>query len=118
MVKANTLSGKSILIFFVPDCDHCQRQAEDIHQHLDVFKNYSIYFIASNPLSEIMRFGETYGLQGYQNIFFARAEAEEVINLLGPMSVPTLYIYSQEKLLVSKLEGETSVVEISKLLSP
>ena len=115
-VNAQTLPGKSILIFFGPDCDHCQRQAEAIHQQMDVFKDYSLYFIASNPLSEIIDFSETYGLRGYSNVFFARAEIEDVINLLGPMSVPTLYIYSDKKRLVKKLDKETAIEEIAKFL--
>src|SRR6185369_7753664 len=105
-----------ILIFFGPDCDHCQRQAESIRKQLDVFKNYALYFIASSPDAEIIRFAETYQLQGYTNIFFARAEIAEVIDRMGPMSVPGIFIYSADRQLVKKFDGETAVNEIAKFL--
>ena len=114
--KATTLPGKVVLIFFGPDCDHCQRQAESILKQLDVFKNYSLYFIASNPEQEIIQFAEKYNLQSYPNIFFARAEVAEVIGKMGPMSVPGIFIYSDEKHLIKKFNGETAIDEIAKFL--
>ena len=115
-LKANTLPGRVILIFFGPDCDHCQRQAESIRKQLEVFKNYSLYFIASSPDSEIIHFAKTYQLQGYSNIFFARAEIAEVIEKMGPMSVPGIFIYSEDRQLVKKFKEETAVNEIAKFL--
>lgn len=115
-LKATALPGKAVLIFFGPDCDHCQRQAESIRKHIDVFNNYSLYFIASNTELEIIRFAEDYKLQGYPNIFFAQAEVAEVIGKMGPMSVPGIYIYSSEKRLIKNFDGETAVDEIAKFL--
>lgn len=115
-LNASALSGKVILIFFGPDCDHCQRQAESIREQLDVFKNYTLYFIASSPDSEIIQFAESYHLLGYPNILFARAEIAEVIGKMGSMSVPGIFIYSAEKQLVKKFNGETAVNDIAKFL--
>ncbi len=115
-VMANTLPGNSILIFFGPDCDHCQRQAESMRLQLDTFENYSLYFIASNPITEIARFAETYQLRGYPNIFFAQADGPEVMRVLGPLDVPTIYIYSGDRSLVKKFINQTKVYEIAKFL--
>ncbi len=115
-VMANTLPGNSIFIFFGPGCDHCQRQAEDMHRQLDTFKNYSLYFIATNPIPEIAHFAETYKLQGYPNIYFAQADGPEVMRVMGPLGVPTIYIYSGERSLVKRFVNETKVDEIAKFL--
>ena len=90
------------------------------HLSLNHYTQYnitnSLYFIASNSLSEIAHFADVYRLKDYKNVFFARAEVEEVINLLGPMSVPTIYIFSEGKQLVKKFDKETSTEEMAEFL--
>lgn len=109
---ANQLSGKSILIFYSPDCDHCQREAQDFQKHISAFRNYSIYFISASLPEDARLFAQTYGLQEEKNITFALATYEDVVRTLGPMPTPTVYIYSHDKKLVKKFEGETSVEEM------
>ena len=112
----NSLGGNTILIFYVPDCDHCQREAEAIQNQLEVFKNYSLYFIAASEPEEIKRFAERYQLNGRVNVFFARAEVADVVREMGPVGTPALYIYSHEKRLIKKFDGETKVTEIAEVL--
>ncbi len=115
-LMANSLAGNTILIFYIPDCDHCQREAEAIHSQLDVFKNYSLYFITASGTEEIKRFAETYRLNGLPNVFFARTTVADVIREMGPIGTPSLYIYSREKRLIKKFDGETTVAEIEAVL--
>ena len=115
-VMVNSLGGNTILIFYVPDCDHCQREAEAIRNQLEVFKNYSLYFIAASEPEEIKRFAERYQLNGRVNVFFARAEVADVVREMGPVGTPALYIYSHEKRLIKKFDGETQVAEIAEVL--
>lgn len=115
-LMANSLSGKTILIFYIPDCDHCQREAEAIRSQFDVFKNYALYFITASGTEEIKRFAETYRLNGLPNVFFARTEVADVIREMGPIGTPSLYIYSREKRLIKKFDGETKVAEIAAVL--
>lgn len=115
-LMANSLAGKTILIFYIPDCDHCQREAEAIRSQLDVFKNYTLYFITASGTEEIKRFAETYRLNGLPNVFFARTEVTDVIREMGPIGTPSLYIYSREKRLIKKFDGETKVAEIEAVL--
>ena len=113
---ANELPGKTILIFYNPDCDHCQREAEEIRFRLDDFKNYTLYFIAASPDENVRLFAEKYDLLGKGNVLFAKAEVPDVIREMGPMSSPSLYIYSDKKQLIKKFDGETAVEEIIKAL--
>lgn len=115
-LMTNTLPGRLVLIFYNPACDHCQREAEAIRTGLGVFQNYSLYFIAANSLEEIRQFAKDYDLEGHQNILFARAEVADVIREMGPMGTPALFIYSSDKQLVKKFDGETKVEEIVKYL--
>ena len=70
-LMTSTLEGGTILIFYVPDCDHCQREAEAIRGQLNAFKDYSLYFITASEPDEMNRFAERYGLKGFANVYFA-----------------------------------------------
>src|SRR6186713_583617 len=61
-VDTRDLEGTVIIIFFQPDCDHCQREAKEIRKHLDAFKKYELYFVTSNQKSEVENFVKDYDL--------------------------------------------------------
>ncbi len=115
-INVSSLPGKIVLFFFSPDCDHCQREATDIREHLNAFKNYDLYFIAARGSGEIEAFAKTYGLNDISNVHFAQAEVPDVVRVMGAIGTPTLYIYSDKKRLVKKFENETDVDEIVKFL--
>src|SRR5689334_4516789 len=54
------LRGKTILILFQPDCDHCQREAKQIHDNLSAFQGYEMYFISTATLEELKKFSTDY----------------------------------------------------------
>ena len=116
MRSARDLPAKSILIFYFPDCDHCQREAADFSKHLATFKNYHLWFIASVPFPEIQKFAADYKLMGYDYVHFVRTEPKDIIGNYGGISTPSVYIYSKEKKLVKFFNGETKVEEILKHL--
>src|SRR5690348_4581997 len=46
-VNVKDLTGKNALIFFQPDCDHCQREAQEFEHNLEAFAGTTLYFITS-----------------------------------------------------------------------
>ena len=110
-INLSQLKGKAILILFQPDCDHCQREAKEIRQHLDEFKDYSLYFISSDQLPSIEQFGKSYDLLGHGNVNFASTTVDDVIKNFGPIPAPSVYIYSDQKL-VKKFNGEVAIETI------
>jgi len=114
--SARDLPAKSILIFYFPDCDHCQREAADISKHLTAFKNYHVWFIAVVPFPEIQKFAIDYKLIGYNYVHFVQTEPKDITDNYGGIQTPSLYIYSKEKKLVKYFNGETKVEEIIKFL--
>src|SRR5688500_15986676 len=55
-IRTKELTGKNVFVLFQPDCDHCQQVAVQIEQRLEEFKNYTLYFISSSPMENIMAF--------------------------------------------------------------
>ena len=111
-VNVKDLSGKNALIFFQPDCDHCQREAQEFERNLEAFNGTTLYFITSGPMDEIKAFADTYKLSGRQNVHFAFTAPLNVLNNYGPISAPSVYVYSEDHKLVKGFNGETPIERI------
>jgi peroxiredoxin len=108
--------GKVVLILFQPECEDCQREAVQIRNNLNAFNAYTLYFISSAPLPQISEFRTSFNLQSYENIIFAQTTVQNVINTLGPIPAPSVYIYSNEGKLVKYFNGEVEIELIKNAL--
>ncbi len=109
---ARSLAGKVILVFFLPDCDHCQREARQISNNLNAFRDYTLYFVSTAPLPEQEQFGREYNLSGRPNVSFAQASPDELYKHFGLFPTPTVYIYREGGRLVKVFRDETPVEQI------
>ena len=114
--STRNLPGSSILILFNTDCDHCQREAGEIAEKNEAFKNYELLFIASDSVHHILNFAKTYNLADKANVKFGRAEGQDVYTNFGSISTPAIYIYNRERKFVKSFLGETPVEELIKYL--
>lgn len=112
LLSGKDLPGNSILIFFQPDCDHCQREALEISENAQAFKDYTLYFITPDSFESMQQFAATYKLENLDRTVFLQTSVNEILNHLGRISAPSLYIYSKDKKLVKHLDGEKPVKEI------
>lgn len=115
-LSAKSIEGKTVLILFQPDCDHCQHEAEQIENNLSVFRDYTLYFVSSSPVHELEKFANDYKLRGIPNVLFGQTTTESILNSFGPIQTPSIYIYSGEGKLVKHFNGQTEVGEIIKYL--
>lgn len=116
VLNAKKIAGKTVMVLFQPDCDHCQREATQISENLESFKGYKFYFVSSAALTDIARFGNDFNLAGKENIFFGSAPSESIYNNFGPIEAPSIYIYSEEGKLVKQFNGEIAISEILKYI--
>lgn len=114
--SARNLPAKSILVIYFPDCDHCQREASAISNHLKAFDNYYLWFISTASYADIQRFSIQNKLMGHNKVYFVRTETQDVLSNFGGIPTPSVFIYSSEKKLVKAFKGETKIEEILKHL--
>jgi peroxiredoxin len=111
-VQATSLKGSFILILFQPDCDHCQREAQEFQKNLAAFTNYNLYFVSSVGIPETEAFAKQYGLSGHDNVKFGVTPVQSVLDNFGAISAPSIYIYNGSGKLVKKFNGETDIQQI------
>ncbi len=114
--STRNLPGASILILFNTDCDHCQREAKEIAEKSEAFKNYELLFIAADSVHHIENFAKMYNLTNKPNIKFGQAEFQDVFVNFGSIPTPAIYVYSRGRKFVKSFLGETPVEEVIKYL--
>lgn len=114
-LSTKTLKGKNVFVLFQPDCSHCQEEAVHIEQHLAEFKDYTLYFISSSPMDQIMAFARNFKLDDKENVKFAWTAPEGVLTYYGPIQTPSIYIYSDGRLRQT-FNGQTEIGNIIRAL--
>lgn len=115
-IDVRQLTGKIVLIFYQPDCDHCQREASEIAQNIAAFKGASLYFITSDVAEKAARFANEYKLSRIQHVYFGLTSTESVLKNFGPIATPSIYIYSEDRKLIKAFNGEVNISTILKYI--
>lgn len=114
-VSFKEVSGKALIVFFNPDCDHCQREALLMSQNKNMFSDYQVYFITIDQIPAIVQFQKDFGLVD-DNFHFGRAEGPEIIKAVGQISeVPTFFAYENQKLR-ARVQGEVTLDNLKAIL--
>lgn len=114
--SASELSGNVALILFQPDCDHCQREAEDIRRNIDGFKDFELYLISSAPLEEVIQFARQYDLEGQKQVHLATTTVPDILRSFGPIDAPSIYLYGQDGKLIQSFNGEVAIEVVLKYI--
>lgn len=115
-VAFKEVSGKVLIVFFNPSCDHCQREAKLISENKDVIKDYQVYFVTPEPMDSIAKFSVEYNLYRESNVHFGQAQGPAIINAVGQINtVPAFMVFNDQALVVRK-EGELSIDQLRDML--
>lgn len=107
---------KAVLVLFQPDCDHCQAEGKQIHERANEFEAYTIYFISASSHAEMKKYAEDLKLNTHKSFHFVSTDVQSILDSYGPISAPSVYIYSETGKLLSKFNGQTDIEKIVKAL--
>jgi cytochrome oxidase Cu insertion factor (SCO1/SenC/PrrC family) len=57
-----------VLIYFDPDCDHCQRLMTELFKKINSFKKVELVLITFKPVTEVGAFEKKYATSKYENM--------------------------------------------------
>lgn len=106
---------KIVVVLFQPDCDHCQREAVQIGENLEAFKDYTLYMVSSSEWQEIESFASAYGLPKSERVRYVTATVQDIVGNFGSVPTPSLYIYNGGKLIQS-FNGEVAIEVVLKYI--
>lgn len=104
----------TIILFFNPDCDHCQYEAKAILEHKSDFTATNFWWVATVDSSAINDFSKKYNLFKLSNHYFAKLPADRLVETFGSVSVPHIFIYHKTGVLQKEFRGETKIEALLK----
>lgn len=107
----------TVVMFFHPDCEHCQYEAKEITGRKSAFADINLWWISAADASDIKEFDQTYGLSKFVNTYLAHIPGEKIMQTFGSVSVPHIFIYDEQGLLQKQFKGETRIDAILKYVN-
>lgn len=105
--------GKNlVLIYFSPDCEHCQKETKSILDNINLFKEVKFYFVTNDPFDRMLVFKEYYKIDHYKNITLGRDYNFFLFNHMKGIIPPYLALYNKDKKLREEFKGETKANEL------
>ena len=112
------VKGKPVVvIFFDPDCDHCQQEATWISEQIEKFSKINLLFVSWGEMKPIRGFAEKYFSKvkitpGMIN--FTKDTQYKIDKWFGDSPVPSIHIYGSDWKHRQSFFNETGVEEILK----
>lgn len=92
-----------MLLFFSPDCEHCQAETKNLLGNMDALENIRIYFITVDPLEKMRVFNKYYKLSMYRNIVVGRDYNFTMFKNFDIPTTPVIVLfnkYKQERVII------------------
>lgn len=116
IVKSSDIKYDKYLtvVYFDPDCEHCNKVTEGIVKNIDKFKNTKMVFISFGDKTQMATFQKKY-FAGNKNVQFLHDKNMKIFDAFpDAIDTPTLYIYNKNKAFVAKIEHEPLAKDIYK----
>jgi len=107
----------TIILFFNPDCDHCQYEAKLILEHQSDFTDTNFWWVTTVDGSAINDFSKKYHLDKLSKHYFAKLSTEKFVETFGSVSVPHIFIYDKAGVLQKEFRGETKIEALLKYIN-
>jgi hypothetical protein len=104
------------IIYFDPECDHCEFETAEITKHINAFPHTEFIMVSSGTSGKIADFITKFKLREYPQITVLQDKANKFNAWFGLSEVPSIYIYDENGWLKRKFVGETRFEAIVKSL--
>ena len=103
---------KTIIMFFSPECSHCQHQTEDMIAAIDSLKDVQIVMATYQPFAEMVEFNKKYGIEKFSNIKLGRDTKYFFPPYYRMKSLPHLALYDDKGAYVTGFEGNQKIATL------
>lgn len=115
-IKRDNLAKRNgtLIIYFSPDCHHCQQQMDWLQKDLNAFSKYNLVLATYQPMEELKAFYDKYKMASWKNLYIGRDEKFFLPPYFKIGNLPFLALYDKNGNLLTSFEGTT---EINKVLA-
>ncbi|MFY7899430.1 MAG: TlpA family protein disulfide reductase [Chitinophagaceae bacterium] len=105
-----------VIIYFSPECGHCEIEAKQIGLHMDSLRKAFFVFVSYHPLEKIKAFSEKYYLNKFSNIVVGRDIAYYIPVFFKVKYTPFVAVYDKNKNLIKVYEQGSEIKELIQLV--
>lgn len=106
----------TLMVFFSPDCEHCQMTIRNMMGKMDSLKNIQILMFTPMPFSMLRPFAKEMKLNDHRNIMVGKDYQYFFPGFYGANYVPYIVIYDRKKKFVKMWEGGVKMEELMGVL--
>jgi thioredoxin-related protein len=92
-------------ILFSPDCEHCQKETEELIDKIDSFKNIQIVMATFTSVGDMKKFYDNYKLDRFSNITVGYDVQKILSTFYRISSTPFLAFYDKKGNLIEGIQG-------------
>ena len=116
MENADLPQNKPVLIIlFDPNCEHCQRETEEILKNIDSLSNIQIVMATNASFADLKKFYQSYQLNRVENIVAGVEPKYFLASFFAIRNLPYLAMYDNKGRLLTTHEGNMKISNILKV---
>jgi thiol-disulfide isomerase/thioredoxin len=108
---------ETMIIYFNPNCEHCQYEAEEIVKNAALLNKTIILFITNAADNDINKFDSIYHLSHFPFIKILKDSTNNFTKNFGKGIIPTTLFYDCKGKMIKRFTGEVKIDAIINLLS-
>ncbi len=98
-----------LIIIFNPDCEHCQKETEELLDSMNHFKNIQIVMATMMPFDKMNEFIKKYKLDNFKNIVVGQDNQYFLPVFYMVSNLPYLALYNKMGELITTYEGAVPI---------
>lgn len=115
--RSDLRGGKTVVLYFSPDCEHCRALGEDIGRQLGRLRDIDFVFVTRFDEGAAIAYARDFGLWEQPNMYFGLDMNASFYNYFGEMYVPSTYVFNEDGKLLQVLYQNTMVSDILDVLA-
>ena len=114
LTSANLEKNKPVMIiYFAPDCPHCQKLIKDMKPSMGKFKNIQVIMITFTDIRMLKTFENDYGLKAYPNFILGTEGYTYTVQRFYQLKhTPFVAIYDKNGKLVQAFEKQPEASDL------
>jgi thiol-disulfide isomerase/thioredoxin len=101
-----------VLMFFNPECEHCQRETKELLAYKEELKGIQILMVSASPYQEIKEFYQTYGLSSMPGIKVGQDLNSKLGSIYKLKTYPSTFVYDNRGTLAKAFVGNIGIPAI------
>jgi len=106
----------TLILYFSPDCGHCQIETEELLSKIKEFANLQIIMITSRPFEDMANFADHYKIKRFPSIKIGSDPARLITRFYDVKFTPFSALYDKKGMLEKVYESGIDMEELAGLV--